>query len=69
MFTLRRVVLKTNKRVKIANLVGMTAVKRLVGLLYQRCDAEACKLIKDEITRRCSDVEILTVVVVDKNDG
>ena len=68
MFTLRRVVLKT-ERVKIANLVGMTAVNRVVGLLYQRCDAEACKLIKDEITRRCPDVEILAVVVVDKNDG
>jgi len=58
-------VLKSKNR----NLVGMTTVKRVVGLLYKRSDAEACKVIKDEITRRCPDVEILADIVVDKNDG
>ena len=53
----------------LRNLVSMTAVKTGVGLLYKQSDTATCKLIRAELTNRCSDVEIRADVAVDKNGG
>jgi len=45
----------------------MTTVKTRVGLLYIQAHAKAVKQIKAELINRCSDVEILTDVIVDKD--
>jgi len=47
----------------------MTTVKTRLGMLYERCDAETCKLVTAEITNRRPDIEILADIVADKNEG
>lgn len=48
--------------------IGMAAIKKAVGLLYQQCSAEICQQIKLELTNRCSDIEIRADVAVDSKD-
>jgi len=47
----------------------MTAVKIRVGLLYEQSDAETCKRLRTELTKRCRDVDITADVFVDDIKG